>query len=347
MALTDGIALLSSQYAYDGTGPFDAKMLVTTFSELTTEATWKNSNGDNLAYNGMIVAVWRERNENAYKNGIYFLHDGTTKRNPDVTNETNWHKIAANADIGEVLNKIGNVEADTTLVDMITSAIQAAKDYANEAIGEVSADLVAHTQSIQSINNTIADLTSKFSAVENTVSSNTEAIADLLNNVSSYAADVAALIGNDRNTDTGEVKSIRTIAAEELDNLITAADPEGGKAIANIRQLVEYVDENAGEIASLAAATNATASKLAGIDTTVAAAIAKAKEEVIAEVADGVDVTIGVATAESLGGIKSSTGDNVVSVDEDGNATVQTINVNTLRQTNGDSLVLDGGNAIA
>ena len=346
MALTDGIALLSSQYAYDGAGPFDAKMLVTTFAELTTEATWKNSNGDNLAYNGMIVAVWRERNENAYKNGIYFLHDGTTKRNPDVTNEANWHKIDANVDVSEILNKIGDVADNTTLVDMISNALQAAKDYANGIVGEVAADLV---ESTQSINNTIADLTNKFATVETTIANNTESIADLLNNVNNYAADMATLIGDDRNAETGEVKSIRTIAAEELNSLIEAADPAGGKTIENIRKLVEYVDENAGEIATLIDISSSTANKLNGIDTTVAEAIAKAKEEVIAEVADSVTVTVGVATTETVGGIKSSTDDieNAVSVDAEGNATVQKINVNTLTQTKGESLVLDGGNAIA
>ena len=112
MALTDGIALMSSQYTYNGSGPFDAKMLISTFSELSNPDTWKNIDGENLAYNGMIVAVWRERGENLGKNGIYFLHDGTTKRNPDVTSINNWHKLAEISDLAALEEKIDKLPID-------------------------------------------------------------------------------------------------------------------------------------------------------------------------------------------------------------------------------------------
>lgn len=135
MSLFDGVALMSTQYAFDGNGPFDAKTLVKTFAELTDETTWQNSNGDNLAYNGMTVAVWRERNEDAYKNGIYFLHDGTTKRIPDVTQEANWHKLA---DLGSLtsltetlatrLTALENVE----LFKKIASESELPKDFSSD-----------------------------------------------------------------------------------------------------------------------------------------------------------------------------------------------------------------------
>lgn len=121
MALTTGIALLSSQYAYNSNGPFDAKMLVGTTEELYSPATWQNKEGENLAYNGMIVAVWRERNENAYKNGIYLLHDGKANNKflidtTDITRSTiskpeSWHKIGdLNTDIDVIKSHITRVE---------------------------------------------------------------------------------------------------------------------------------------------------------------------------------------------------------------------------------------------
>ena len=55
-----------------------------------------------------------------------------------------------------------------------------------------------------------------------------------------------------------------------INALIAAADPEGGKTITDIQNLVKYVDENASEIAKLIADTNANTAKLAGIDSTVA-----------------------------------------------------------------------------
>ena len=54
-----------------------------------------------------------------------------------------------------------------------------------------------------------------------------------------------------------------------INALIVAADPEGGKTITDIQNLVKYVDENAGEIAALITETDSNTAKLAGIDTTV------------------------------------------------------------------------------
>lgn len=56
---------------------------------------------------------------------------------------------------------------------------------------------------------------------------------------------------------------------DRINALIVGADPEGGKAITDIVNLVKYVDENASEIAALITATDANTAKLAGIDTTV------------------------------------------------------------------------------
>jgi len=59
-----------------------------------------------------------------------------------------------------------------------------------------------------------------------------------------------------------------------INALIVAADPEGGKTISDIQNLVKYVDENAGEIAALVTASEANTNKLAGIDGTVTGYVA-------------------------------------------------------------------------
>lgn len=53
------------------------------------------------------------------------------------------------------------------------------------------------------------------------------------------------LIGADVN------KSVRTIAADEINTLIAAADDEGGETIQKIADLVDYVEKNGGQIATL------------------------------------------------------------------------------------------------
>ena len=80
-----------------------------------------------------------------------------------------------------------------------------------------------------------------------------------------------------------------------------------------------------------------------GQPATVAAAIATAKQEAIT----AATYTLEVATAEKLGGVKSANGENKVAVADDGTMSVATVNVNTLTQTTGDILILDGGSATA
>ena len=60
------------------------------------------------------------------------------------------------------------------------------------------------------------------------------------------------------------------------------------------------------------------------------------------EVSEGV-VTIPVATATALGVVKSNEAENGVVVDTDGNMTVNNLNANKLVQTQGESLILNGG----
>lgn len=98
MALLDGSILLGSQYAYEGRGPFDAKMLVSTYADLLSEETWQDINGNSLAYNGMLVAVWRDSNTD--NNGVYFLHNGSkNNKGLDVSDTKNWHRLASLADL--------------------------------------------------------------------------------------------------------------------------------------------------------------------------------------------------------------------------------------------------------
>ena len=107
-----------------------------------------------------------------------------------------------------------------------------------------------------------------------------------------------------------------------LNALINASDPEGGKTITDIQNLVKYVDENAGEIAALVTETNANTAKLAGIETTVTDYLANALAAIVQP----------KASAE-------------VTVAEDGTLGLGEVNVNKLVQSEGDTFIIDGGKA--
>lgn len=131
-------AEISGQYKYTGKGPVDAKSLVKTYADLLNEATWLSKSGSNIAYNGMIVAVWLNKDDPS-KNGIYFLFDPactTTIKNPDVTVEGNWHKLCELSDLSSLEDRISELESSGVGGGIST-------DELNTAINELRAEIEA------------------------------------------------------------------------------------------------------------------------------------------------------------------------------------------------------------
>jgi hypothetical protein len=146
------------------------------------------------------------------------------------------------------------------------------------------------------------------SALEQGIADNAAAIAD-------NATAIAKLVGDDSN------KSAREIAADEINVLIKAADPENDYIIDNIANLVKYVDDNAGDIAKLvsdvAANTTAIGTNTSDIATINAALAALVQPKASTEISVAADGTLGI----------------------------NEMNVNKLVQTDGDTLIIDGGTA--
>ncbi len=231
MALTTGIALLSSQYAYNSNGPFDAKMLVGTTEELYSPATWQNKEGENLAYNGMIVAVWRERNENAYKNGLYLLHDGKVNNKflidaTDITKSTiskpeNWHKIAnldevyTKTEIAALIGTPGTPAEGETAAELGSGIYEYvySKAETDKLIAGITGGDGSSTEVLNQLNSYIDSNNSKIdkleSAIEAKVTSDevytileeagkqfmtSDSIAAVINNTNSQIADLSGLV---------------------------------------------------------------------------------------------------------------------------------------------------------
>ena len=107
------IAKSADQFRYTGKGPLDAKALVKTYAELFDTTTW-TIDGKVAAYNGMITAVWLNK-EDTSKNGIYFLHDvncTTALKTPDVTVEANWHKLGGIDNLPGLADQISAIQND-------------------------------------------------------------------------------------------------------------------------------------------------------------------------------------------------------------------------------------------
>lgn len=121
---------ISNQYLYTGRGPFDAKSLVKTYADLLLENTWLSATGKNSAYNGMIVAVWLNKEDPA-KNGVYYLHDSTvtsTFKAPNVTNEANWHKIAEMAELADFTARLTTIGSELSDLSARVAALEEDSD---------------------------------------------------------------------------------------------------------------------------------------------------------------------------------------------------------------------------
>lgn len=180
------------------------------------------------------------------------------------------------------------------------TAVDAKVKEALDAVSEIDLEPYAKTE----------DVNSELAVIN-------EAIATKANAADVYTKEAA----------DGKFQTAEQVAAS-INALINAADPDGGKTIENIQNLVKYVDENAGEIAGLlnSVSANTTAigtntENIAALNTTVGNIDAAVK----AIVQPKESVEISVATTGELG--------------------IKEVNVNKLVQTDGDVLILNGGNA--
>lgn len=78
----------------------------------------------------MIVAVGLDSDAN--KNGVYILHDEAVTnvlKTPDVTNTSNWHKVASLAELESISNVV------ETLADSVTMLAATANSNADKLAG--------------------------------------------------------------------------------------------------------------------------------------------------------------------------------------------------------------------
>lgn len=253
----------------------------------------------------------------------------------------------------------GYIPAVPGLVAIVDKKADAADVYTKT---QVDAKLITSGEVVHGTTDSVAIADNKITV---TVNSYTKGEVDTLlanldqteleNGIAANAADIAALVGTDKDAQ-GKIKSVRTIAKEEV-ALVVGAAPD---ALNTLEEVANWIANDQSGAAAMANDIAANKAILAGFGTgegqtaTVLAAIEAAKQEAIAAIP-----ALEVATTEKLGGVKSVAAildedgkitnaaaiENKVAVAADGSMEVNSLNVNKLTQTAGDVFVLDGGSA--
>ena len=138
---------------------------------------------------------------------------------------------------------------------------------------------------------------------------------------------------------TKEEANAAFLTESEVDSrinaLIAAADPVDGKVITNIQNLVKYVDENASDIVDLVASVGINTGNISTNTTNIAT-----------NTADIAALTSTVSTLENtVASIVQPKASSEISVATDGTLGIKELNVNKLVQTDGEVLILSGGDA--
>lgn len=174
--------------------------------------------------------------------------------------------------------------------------------------------------------------------------------------ISGLTGDIAAL--QDTKVDKiateykGEVKDWTLLSPENQEKLaaLTIGDTGNveisGKVNAeNVTGLASYITGNRDTIPGLL--SNADATKLAGIATGAQVNVIEKIKINGTELTVGADKSINIpfATNNTIGVVLSSDAENKIAVGADGTMEVNSLNVNKLTQTDGDTLILNGGHA--
>lgn len=141
-----------------------------------------------------------------------------------------------------------------------------------------------------------------------------------------------------------------TYTRQEIADLI--ADITGGESAADVlAELNTYKGTNDAAIEALRSKDTAFESRIAALEEVEAQANVleainfNGQDIAIIDKKATFSYNLPIATSEILGGVKSSDNMNKVSIDAEGNMEVNSLNVNKLVQTDGDTLILNGGSA--
>ena len=235
------------------------------------------------------------------------------------------------------------VTVDGTKLNIVVDAYtkQEVRDYVADVIedmtgGESAADVKLLLENhIETYTEKVGQIDAKDQAQDELLEQHTGSIADLGDEIDALAKDVYTKTEADAEFMTeGEVDA-------RINALIVAADPEDGKTISNIQALVQYVDENAGEIAELISDVDKAKEDISKNAEDIAAVLATVGGHTTSIAKNAEDIA---AINEAIQGIVQPKASDEVTVAEDGTLGLGEVSTDKLVMGT-QTLIIHGGTA--
>lgn len=215
----------------------------------------------------------------------------------------------------------------------------------SDTVAGHTSDIATLSESIVTLNGTgdgsvAKAITEAINTFSSTVTDNDtiDTFAELVAYVAEHGSDVTQMLA-DIAQNSDDIDSLETLVGD------TAVSSQIAAAILDALKIdgedkYALATELSALITRVAAAETAIAGMEAGAQVNVIEII---KLNGVAATITGKAVDIPLATAQAAGLVKSSTAENHVAVANDGTMSINSVNINKLVQTDGDTLILDGG----
>lgn len=252
--------------------------------------------------------------------------------------------VEANTAAITTLNGTGEGSVSKQVADAVAQIVSDAPE-AYDTLKEISDWISSHASDAAEMNSGIQQNASDIAALETAVAGKVDKVEGSRLMTEAEGTKLAGIeVGAQANNIAGVAEG--ELAISEDSKILSIVAVSQNKVTGLSDALAGKVSVEAGKVLSSNDYTNEEKSKLAGME-------AGAQANVIEVIKiNGVDATISekgvnipLATAEALGVVKSSAAENKVAVASDGTMEVNSLNISKLTQTEGDALVLNGGDS--
>lgn len=252
--------------------------------------------------------------------------------------------VEANTTAITTLNGTGEGSVSKQVADAVAQIVSDAPE-AYDTLKEISDWISSHASDAAEMNSGIQQNASDIAVLETAVAGKVDKVEGSRLMTEAEGTKLAGIeAGAQANNIAGVAEG--ELAISEDSKILSIVAVSQNKVTGLSDALAGKVSVEAGKVLSSNDYTNEEKSKLAGVE-------AGAQANVIEVIKiNGVDapisekgVNIPLATAEALGVVKSSAAENKVAVASDGTMEVNSLNISKLTQTEGDALILNGGDS--